>query len=282
MIRSGAVDTSDNIDTSLYGPPTPSRNKGGRACVSEGTPLAVRTTRLTSAIASGTPLNEVVPQRGCNTKGNAAAYIAVEIMPLPTWFEMTLKGFKPSLQMFFDVMPVIEPCRYASASTAGVIRITNIPFDTPRSEITSLVGRNAKIVGQPEGTPYHAVHIIMERHSGKTMDAFIELSRASEATWVVKQFDKRVSQGRYPKVGDRQVEVMLSSQEELMGELFPRARNVRWEGCAPVVLDNPQMFYPGIPAAGFTGFLQDEEVGRCIEWESGDCLIVAKWSDIGR
>ena len=234
----------------------------GRASIS-GTAAAIpRSTRLTgtSAIVAGNPINTVVSQREPNTKGNAAAYIAVETTPLPDWFNMTIKGFKPSMEMFFDVMPVIEPCRYASASTAGVIRVTNIPFDTPRSEMNAFVGRSSKIISQPEGSPYFAVHIIMERHTGKTMDAFIEFNRAAEATYVVHQFQKRIMQGRPPKVGDRQVEVLFSSQEELMGELFPRAKNVRWEGSAPVVLDNPQMFYPGVEAAGFTGFLQGEEV----------------------
>ena len=87
-----------------------------------------------------------------------------------------------------------------------------------------------------------------------------EILAAAEATYVVNQIQKRIMQGRPPKVGDRQVEVLFSSQEELMGELFPRAKNVRWEGSAPVVLDNPQMFYPGVEAADFTGFLQGEEV----------------------
>ena len=126
--------------------------------------------------------------------------------------------------------------------------------------MNAFVGRSSKIISQPEGSPYFAVHIIMERHTGKTMDAFIEFNRAAEATYVVNQIQKRIMQGRPPKVGDRQVEVLFISQEELMGELFQRAKNVRWEGSAPVVLDNPQMFYPGVEAAGFTGFLQGEEV----------------------
>ncbi|KAK5133144.1 hypothetical protein LTR08_008168 [Meristemomyces frigidus] len=265
MIRSGATYAGDDEDTTLHGPPMPSQGqhgrKHGRASISGAISLP-RTTRLTGtpAIAQGNPLNTVVSQRGSNTKGNAAAYLAVDMTPLPDWYDMTATGFKPSMEMFFDVMPAIEPCRYASASTAGVIRVTNIPFDTPRSEMTAFVGRNAKIISQPEGSPYHGVHIIMERHTGKTMDAFIEFSRAAEATYVVNQFQKRIVQGRHPKVGDRLVEVLLSSQEELMGELFPRSKNVRWEGAAPVVLDNPQMFYAGVEAAGFTGFMQSEEV----------------------
>ncbi|KAK4550882.1 hypothetical protein LTR36_000462 [Oleoguttula mirabilis] len=240
--------------------------KNGRASMSVTGPQH-RTTRSTAdaLLQPANPVNALVSHREGNTKGSAAAFIAVEVVTPPEWFPRLSMGFKPTMEMLFQVIPVIEPCRFAVASTAGVVRVNNIPYNTPRSEITAFVGRNAQIVSQPEGSPYHAVHIIMERHTGKTMDAFIEFSRASEATWVVNQFQKRIVQGRHPRVGDRQVEVVLSSQEELMSELFPRAKHVRWEGATPRVLVNTQMYYEDVDSAGFTGFLQNEEIVMAVK-----------------
>ncbi len=207
----------------------------------------------------------IVASREANVKGNSAAYIGVETQPLPAFLTSVTRGMKPTVEEFFLSMPVIEACRTAVASNAGVIRIRNIPFTTTRAEIIAFVGRNAQIVSQPAGSPYFAVHVIMERHTGKTMDAFVEFARASEAHFVFAQFNKRLLNGRIPRLGDRLVEVELSDQEELMSEMFPRAKNVVWEGATPHVLVNKEMYYKDVLSAGFTGFLQNEEVVMVIK-----------------
>ncbi|KAK5747401.1 hypothetical protein LTR17_000042 [Elasticomyces elasticus] len=50
-----------------------------------------------------------------------------------------------------------------------------------------------------------------------------------------------------------------------MGEIFPRAKNVVWEGATPRILANNEMYYANIPSAGFTGFLQTEEIVMVIK-----------------
>ncbi|KAK1825158.1 hypothetical protein LTR12_000447 [Friedmanniomyces endolithicus] len=207
----------------------------------------------------------IVASREANVKGNSAAYIGVETQPLPEFLTSGTRGMKPTVEEFFLSMPVIEACRTAVASNAGVIRIRNIPFTTTRAEIIAFVGRNAQIVSQPAGSPYFAVHVIMERHTGKTMDAFVEFARASEAHFVFAQFNKRLLNGRIPRLGDRLVEVELSDQEELMSEMFPRAKDVVWEGATPHILVNKEMYYTDVLSAGFTGFLQNEEVVMVIK-----------------
>ena len=100
----------------------------------------------------------------------------------------------------------------------------------------------------------------MERGSGKTMDAFIEVSAPYEAKRVVEQFTRRAMSGRPARIGDRVVEVEMSSQEDFMSEMFPRAKNVVWDGATPKILVNTEEFYPGQLSAGFTGFLTPEEL----------------------
>ncbi|KAK3643710.1 hypothetical protein LTR56_010014 [Elasticomyces elasticus] len=48
--------------------------------------------------------------------------------------------------------------------------------------------------------------------------------------------------------------------EDLVGEMFPRAMNVVWEGATPRILANNEIYYANTPSAGFTGFLQTEEI----------------------
>jgi len=208
-------------------------------------------------MVSANPINA---GRVGNIKGNAAAYVGAQVTAPPDWFARTKFGFKPTVEEIFYILPVIEPCRYAAPSSAGVMRIRNIPYGTTRSEVTAFVGRNAQVISQPPGSPFFATHIVMERHTGKTMDAFVEFDRPAEATWVVNQFQKRIEAGRHPKIGDRLVEVEISSQTELMSELFPRVKNVTWEGNSPNVLHKHEMYYEGVTATGFAGFLQHEEI----------------------
>ncbi|RMY58041.1 hypothetical protein D0865_02824, partial [Hortaea werneckii] len=195
-----------------------------------------------------------------NTIGNAAAYLKIEAVRRPAWLDELRNTFKPTIETLVEAMPFMEACRYASPSTAAVVHLMNIPYGTPRSEILAFVGRNAAVCAQPAGSPYYAVHIIMERHTGKTMDAFVELENDAEARSVINHFQKRIEQGRQPRLGDRAVNVDLSSQEELMSELFPRAKNVMWDGASPVVSDHKNYYYPSVASTGFAGFLQPEEV----------------------
>ena len=183
-----------------------------------------------------------------------------DLVPLPDWFGAVEQGkYIPGLEEAFDALPITELYRMMYPSTAGVVRVRNIPYHATRAEMTAFVGRNAQILSQPEGSPYHAIHIILERETGKTMDCFIEFKTPNEAAWVVKQFAHRISAGRDPKVGDRVVEVEFSSQDELMAELFPRAKNVTWTSGKPVVDTTSRQYYQGWPAAGFQGFMHSEE-----------------------
>ncbi|KAI7558584.1 hypothetical protein KC343_g6175, partial [Hortaea werneckii] len=190
-----------------------------------------------------------------NTIGNAAAFLKIEGVRRPAWLDELRNAFKPTIETLVEAMPFMEACRYASPSTAAVVHLTNIPYGTPRSEILAFVGRNAAVCAQPAGSPYYAVHIIMERFTAKTMDAFVELENDAEASRVFNHFQKRMEQGRLPRLGDRVVTVELSSQEELMSELFPRVKNVLWDGASPVVSDHKDYYYPTVASNCFAGFL---------------------------
>lgn len=218
-------------------------------------PKQINTSDLDPAYQSELPV-----ARAANTKGPAVMYYDADTAPLPGWWANLSQGIKPSLDDFFFSMPVKEACRAAVATNAGVVRIRGIPYSTPRSEINAFIGRNAEIVHMPPGSPYFAVHVIMERHTAKTMDAFVEFVKSGDAQYVVTNFNRRILNGRHPRIGDRQVEVEISSQEDLMQEIFPRARNVSWQGATPRVLANHEMYYPGVLSSGFTGFLQTEEM----------------------
>ncbi|KAH9819760.1 Actin-related protein 2/3 complex subunit 4, partial [Teratosphaeria destructans] len=256
MIKSGACDPGDDYDygkKNIYGPMTYYGNKKA----GELSPTKYRADERHNC--------RFAARRDKDSKGSAAAYIGVEPRTNPYWLHRTQLGFRPSSEQFFDALPITEPCRHIAPSNAGVIRLMGFPFEAPRAEVTAFLCRQAKIVPQPLGSPYFAVHVIMERSTGKTNDAFIELTSEVEAVRVVSQSEKRMLNGRPQKMGDRTVEVVMSCQEDLMHEMFGKAKKIVWAGNMPVVSNEVECYYPGVPSEGFNGFIGTEELHEMLQ-----------------
>ena len=100
----------------------------------------------------------------------------------------------------------------------------------------------------------------MERSTGKTMDAFVELENVGLAHALASSFRTRCEQHRVPRIGDRQIWLEISSQEELMKELFPKAKCVEWHGQQPHVHQPREAF-----DSGFMGFLTGEEMTMVVK-----------------
>ncbi|EEA26942.1 hypothetical protein TMatcc_004778 [Talaromyces marneffei ATCC 18224] len=133
----------------------------------------------------------------------------------------------------------------------GIVKISNLPYAVTRHEIHQLMGRHAGILGPDLGG---GIHIIMERSTAKTMDAFVEFETQKDAEAAARRLSFTES-GRYPRLGTRHVDITLSSQDELLHDLFPRAKCVEWQNGMPKLLANADPY-----SAGFQGFLTNEEI----------------------
>lgn len=97
----------------------------------------------------------------------------------------------------------------------------------------------------------------MERVTSKTLDCYVEFTSVSEAIAAVNRFESLKMSGRSGRLGQRHVEVELSSQEELMKQLFPKAKNVQWTGSRPNIIPrDPDDHYN----SGFQSFITSEEL----------------------
>jgi hypothetical protein len=186
---------------------------------------------------------------------------APEKMTTPSWFDKVMQqSHIPTISEALSSIPFMGLCRLAEPNPdTSVLRIANIPYAVTRQEVIAFIGKQAQINRMPAGSSYYAVHIIMERESGKTMDCFVELSTPKEAAWVAGTLQKRTKSGQPPKMDNRVVQPTVSSQEDLMNALFPRARHVAWNGNHPIIDFTPRKYFRGITAAGFQGFLHSEE-----------------------
>jgi hypothetical protein len=255
MIKAGGTDDPRDPD---YGNPGPSRRP---APVTKSPVVKLKRGDVVAGAGQGNTMSpRQFSKEEPNINGNAAAFLNPVNLPLPPWFDKLAQGSMPTFEEFMMVIPVMEACSFARPSTAGVIHITNMPYSTSRNEIIAMLGTQAKIIAQPPGSPFHAVHIVMDRQSGKTMDAFVEVETGKEARLLVTQFAGRAAKNRQAKLGDRSVEVNLSNRDEMLATLFPRAKNVTWVNGVPKIDERVEYFYPGVPSTGFNGFLQDEEI----------------------
>jgi hypothetical protein len=132
-----------------------------------------------------------------------------------------------------------------------------IPFTTKRSEIIAFLGRNSKILSDH----MEPIHIVMDRVTSKTNDVYVEFMTMLDATRVVEKHTETLAKGRLSRLGDRPVEVELSSQATLMGDLFPQAKGLYWNGSAPHILD-PN---PNEPWDDFKGFVTEEEMALLVK-----------------
>ena len=126
-----------------------------------------------------------------------------------------------------------------------------------RAEIIALVGKNAKMLNDVD----EPVHIIMERVSSKTQDAYVEFFSLEAAMKVVERHQELIRKGRQHKIGDRPVEIRIADQSELMKDLFPLAAGVTWRGAKPEIRESVK----GQPWNDFKGFVTTEEMTMLVK-----------------
>lgn len=119
----------------------------------------------------------------------------------------------------------------------------------------AFLGPHAKIITSDLGP---AIHIIMDRPTGKTMDCYVEFFSTPDARAASNSLNLRP---RYTlRINDRIVDVATSSQAELLKELFPKAKNVSWEGGIPTIQEAKELYN-----TGFKTFVSAEEMGLLVK-----------------
>ncbi|KAJ5427394.1 hypothetical protein N7465_002464 [Penicillium sp. CMV-2018d] len=153
---------------------------------------------------------------------------------------------QPSSIPFGSVADMRPPAR------DGVLLISNIPYTVTRMEVASFLGRSSTLLPSTHGCP---IHIIMERSTGKTMDCYVEFATVQDAKDTVERINRTYDAGSAPRMGNRHVDIELSSPAKLLKATFPRAKCIAWEDGNPVQLVNKDSW-----STGFDGFLTDEEL----------------------
>lgn len=101
----------------------------------------------------------------------------------------------------------------------------------------------------------------MERVTGKTTDAYVEFHTLEDASKAVEKHHQNISRGRVTRIGQRPVEIELSSESALMKDLFPSAKGVFWNGGNPQILPNNDEE----PWDNFKGFVSNEEMTMLVK-----------------
>lgn len=96
----------------------------------------------------------------------------------------------------------------------------------------------------------------MDKVTSKTMDAYVEFVSLEDAMRAVERHRLNVASGRFARLGDRAIDVEVTSQGHLMKDLFPIARGVFWYGAVPEILP----YKHNEPWDNFKGFISEEEM----------------------
>ncbi|KAJ6015231.1 hypothetical protein N7540_009822 [Penicillium herquei] len=148
--------------------------------------------------------------------------------------------------------------------TNGVIKIESVfPLQFSISMISYTITRQELQQSIPRRytlADNFPIHVTMERSTGKTMDCYIELASPELAVEAVRV----ASEGGFPRIGSRHVEITLSNQGELMKAIFPLAKCVAWSSNGqPIVRQRyPDEMY----STGFTGFISQEELRSLVAY----------------
>ncbi|KAJ1563785.1 hypothetical protein HK096_011017, partial [Nowakowskiella sp. JEL0078] len=130
-----------------------------------------------------------------------------------------------------------KPLRPTVPSTAefSVVKIRNISWDLSLNDVVAFFSPFEIASGHRSPFYTQAVHIIMNRETGKTYsECFVEFENQQIAQKVLEMRPKGLLKGRL-------VNVQMSSQDELLRVLFPR-----WKAFAPVSENSQKLQEPSL------------------------------------
>ena len=97
----------------------------------------------------------------------------------------------------------------------------------------------------------------MDRVTAKTMDAYVEFLDVEEAVHAMNRFTRNKDQGHAGRIGNRHIDMEMVGHNTFMKELFPKAKNVFWNGSQPQIMPaGPNNMHD----SGFKGFVSSEEL----------------------
>ena len=97
----------------------------------------------------------------------------------------------------------------------------------------------------------------MEPITGKTADAFVEVQTMQDAIDAVEKHRQRLADGHVDRLGDRPLDMEVSSQDALLKPVFKSgSTGVEWRGGTPHILPRA----PGQKFGFFKQFVSAEEL----------------------
>lgn len=113
------------------------------------------------------------------------------------------------------------------------------------------MGRSSRILNDID----EPVHIMMDRVTSKTYDVYVEFMTMQDAMNAVIKHEDAIVGGKQPRLGNRHVEMRMSSHGELMKNLFPSAKGVNWYQRPHTIQLSSRWSWEN-----FDGFVSDEEM----------------------
>jgi hypothetical protein len=172
-IRSGAMDDGQPLDPAARTPTTTGSDRRQRRRTNSGqfeTPTRIRGPRRNDY--SGSRMS--TPSRNLHAAGSHTIQppriqnTLRQPRQNPAWLREACYQH-PTLDEALSSSPFSNPYEMVPSGGKGVVKFINIPYETSRNELLAALGRNARPVNMPPGSPFYAVHIILDRHTGSKL-----------------------------------------------------------------------------------------------------------------
>lgn len=108
----------------------------------------------------------------------------------------------------------------------------------------------------------YPVHIFMDRPTGKSQDAWLEMPDQATHNYVMRQYNAAVAARKIPKIASKPVDLISCTQGKMMAAFFPNAKDIYWDPQTgipiKVKLEDGKEENPF--GTGFRGFITKEEL----------------------
>jgi hypothetical protein len=131
----------------------------------------------------------------------------------------------------FEDVPFIESCRAIQGRlTPGIIRVRELPYSVTRQEIIGHLNKFAGILPDK-----WCIHFAVDKQTLRTNACFAEYTSVDAAEEAVRKYLTHRERGTQLRIHNRFINVELSSVEQMMKAIYPRADQIEWHGLNPIL-----------------------------------------------
>lgn len=147
-----------------------------------------------------------------------------------------------------------------------LINISQAPYGCTRNEVVSVLTKDVMLAQYPQPSAHYGVYFPLDMQNQRATGViYVEVQDMAEAARQVRVFMGNKEQGRRRRIGNREVNLSISDQGQLLKVVFDRAACVNWDSSGRPLVHPPA----DSSLDGFKGFLHVEDLKTFVSMAAG-------------